>query len=115
MCAVIASSLALTARAQGAAGAVMKQAADAYNRGDYQDAAAKFENAVRLEPANVKARLLLAHTLLRQYMPVSGADDSLAGRARQQYLDVLAQDPEQAGPAGTDDSGHQHQTLRRGP
>lgn len=50
ICAVVASSLALTARAQTAAHALMKQAEVAYNRGDYQEAAQQFESAVKLEP-----------------------------------------------------------------
>lgn len=90
LCAAIASSLALTARAQGGAGALMKQAEAAYNRGDYKGAAELFENAVKVEPANLKAKLLLANTLLRDYVPGPGADNALASRARQQYLDVLA-------------------------
>ncbi len=90
LCAVIASSLALTARAQGAASAIMKQAEAAYNRGDYRGAAELFENAVRVEPSNLKARLLLANTLLREFVPGPAADSALALRARQQYLDVLA-------------------------
>ena len=89
LCAVIASSVALTARAQGGASTLMKQAEAAYNRGDYKEAAELFENAVTVEPANVKAKLLLANTLLREYVPGPGADSGLAARARQQYLDVL--------------------------
>lgn len=90
LCAVFASGVALTARAQGSAGALMKQAEAAYNRGDYRVAAEWFENAVKLDPANVKAKLLLANTLLRDYLPGPGADRALAARARQQYLDALA-------------------------
>ena len=92
LCTIFASSLALTARAQDGTNAVMKQAEAAYNRGDYKGAAELFENAVRVEPANLKAKLLLANTLLREYMPGPGADNTLASRARQQYLDVLAVD-----------------------
>jgi TonB family protein len=90
LCGVLASSLALTARAQGSAQAHMKQAETAYNRGDYKEAAGQFETAVQLEPSNVKAKLLFANTLLRQYVPGPDADAGLAARARQQYLDVLA-------------------------
>ena len=39
-----------------------------------------------------EAKLLLANTLLREYMPGPGADNTLPSRARQQYLDVLAVD-----------------------
>ena len=90
LCAIFASGLALTARAQGGASAVMKQAEAAYNRGDYKGAAELFENVVTVEPANLKAKLLLANTLLREYMPGPAADNTLASRARQQYLAVLA-------------------------
>ena len=93
LCTVIASTLALTARAQGAASAVMKQAEAAYNRGDFEAAIELFDNAVKVEPANLKARILMANTLLHQYVPGPGADASLASRARQQYLDVLAVEP----------------------
>ena len=93
LCAVIASSLALTARAQGGAYGLMKQGEAAYNSGDYKAAAELFANAVKVEPANLKAKLLLANTLLRQYVPGSGADDALTSIARQQYLDVLAVEP----------------------
>ena len=71
----------------------MKQAEAAYNRGDYKEAAEQFENAVKLEPANLKAKLLLAHALLAEYQPGSGADTTLVSGARQQYLDVLAVEP----------------------
>jgi TonB family protein len=90
---MIASSLALTARAQGGAGTLMKQAEAAYNRGDFKAAAELFENAVAVEPANLKAKLLLANTLLQEYVPGSGTDDPLAVRARKQYLDVLVVEP----------------------
>ena len=92
LCAVVASSVALTALAQGGASALMKQAEAAYNRGDYTGAAELFANAVAVEPANVKAKLLLAHALLREYVP-GGPDNTPAQRARKQYLDVLALDP----------------------
>jgi TonB family protein len=93
VCAVIASSLALTARAQGAGHGVMKQAEAAYNRGDFQVAAEQFENAVKLEPDNLKAKLLLANTLLQEYIPGTDAGAPIADRARRQYLDVLTRDP----------------------
>src|ERR1017187_1306135 len=48
LCAVIASSLALTARAQGGAYGLMKQGEAAYNRGDYKAAAELFANAVKV-------------------------------------------------------------------
>ncbi len=93
LCVVIASSLSLTARAQDAAGDLLKAAAAAYDRGDYQEAVNQFENAVRLEPANLKARLLLANALLRQYVPGTDPSNPLVSLAQQQYREVLALDP----------------------
>ena len=64
----------------------MKQAEAAYNREDFQQAADLFENAVRVEPANVKAKLLLANlrtswlapTLHR--LPAHGSSTSMRWR-----------------------------------
>jgi TonB family protein len=93
VCGVIASSLALTARAQGGAHYAMKLAEAAFNRGDYTEAIAQFENAVKLEPDNVKAKLFLARTLLQEFIPGTEAGALIAARARQQYLDVLSLEP----------------------
>ena len=97
ICAVLASSLALTARAQGGATAAMKQAEAAYNRGDFQRAVEHFDNAVKLDPANVNAKLFLANALLRDCepnpLPSQAAAPCLAA-ARRQYLDVLARQPQ---------------------
>jgi TonB family protein len=90
LCALGASSLSVSAWAQGPAGDAVKQAVAAYNRGDFQAAIDQFEAAVRLEPANVKPKLFLAHALLRQS---TNPDDPATARARQQYLDVLAIEP----------------------
>jgi beta-lactamase regulating signal transducer with metallopeptidase domain len=94
VCAVIASSLALTARAQSGAQYLMKLAEAAYNRGDYAQSIAQFESAVTLEPDNIKAKLFLAKVLLREYLPGSEESAPIAARARQQYLDVLALEPQ---------------------
>jgi beta-lactamase regulating signal transducer with metallopeptidase domain len=94
VCAVIASSLALTARAQGFASGAIENGEAAYRCGDYKEAAQHFGSAVRLEPANLKARLLLATALSAEAMPGRDASgSSLVAAARQQYLDVLARDP----------------------
>jgi beta-lactamase regulating signal transducer with metallopeptidase domain len=95
VCAMIASGLALTARAQGGSYSEMKLAEAAYNRGDFAGAAEHFENAVKLDPASTKAKLFLAMALLAQYNPSSqpeAAESPIPARARQQYLDVLARD-----------------------
>jgi TonB family protein len=93
ICAVVASSLALTARAQSGASDLMTKAVAAYNRGDYQEAANQLESAVRLEPTNVKAKLLFARSLVQQYVPGTDPANPVVSLARQQYLDVLALDP----------------------
>ena len=93
ICAVVASSVALTARAQSGVHDLMKQAEAAYNRGEFQAAANLFANAVRIDPSNAGAKLFLAHTLLQEYIPGTDASSPLVAGARQQYLDVLALDP----------------------
>jgi TonB family protein len=93
LCAVAASTLAFTARAQGAAGDMMKQGQAAYNRGDYKTAAGEFESAVRLNPDDLEAKLWLAKSLYRQYIPGTPADNPLVTGARQQLLEVMAREP----------------------
>lgn len=93
ICAVAASSLALTARAQDGASDLMKSATAAYNAGNYQEATKLYENAVKLEPTNVKAKLSLANALLRQYVPGSDPANPVVALAKQQFLDTLALDP----------------------
>jgi TonB family protein len=94
ICAVLASSLTLTALAQSAASATMKQAEAAYNRGDFHAAVEYFENAVHQDPTNVNAKLFLAIALWRDCEPNPASDAaSCVAAARQQYLDVLAKEP----------------------
>jgi TonB family protein len=92
VCAIVASSLALTARAQDGASGPMKQGVAAYNRGDYQEAVNQFESAIRLEPANLKAKLFLGHALLHQYVPGTDPANPVVSLAQQQYRDVLTLD-----------------------
>ena len=94
LCAVIASSLAISARAQGgAAQGEMKLGVDAYNQSEIQTAVQHFQSAVALEPGNIRPKLFLANSLLRQYNTQT-ASDSLLAAARQQYLDALTRDPQ---------------------
>jgi len=93
LCAVLASGLALTARAQGAASEIMKQGTEAFNRGDMKQAAEFFDRAVNVEPSNLKAKLFLAHSLLRSSQAPSGVLDDERARARQLYLDVVKSEP----------------------
>ena len=93
LCAAVASSLSFTARAQGAAGDMMKQGQAAYARGDYKTAEGLFQSAVNLEPDNLEAKLSLAGALLGQYVPGTDPSSPLLAGARQQYQEVLARDP----------------------
>ena len=93
LCAVLASGLSVTARAQGTAGDIIAQGEAAYKRGDYKTAAAQFGAAVRFEPGNLKAKLFLASSLVAQYVPGTDPSSPLVNEARKQYMDVLAVDP----------------------
>ena len=93
LCAVLASGLSITARAQGAASDMIQQGQAAFKRGDYKTAAAQFEAAVRFEPSNVKAKLYLASALLQQYIPGTDPSSPFLAGAHKQYQDVLATDP----------------------
>jgi len=95
ICAVLASTVAVNARAQSGAEILLKQGEAAYDRGDYAAAAAQFEAAARVEPANLKAKLSLADALLKAPgapLP-SNADSPQVARILQLYVDVLALDP----------------------
>jgi beta-lactamase regulating signal transducer with metallopeptidase domain len=95
ICAVIASGLALSAHAQGGAREEMKLAGDAYNRGDFETAIQHFEKAVHANPANVNAKLFLADAMIRQHNAQGEQPGGpLVTGARAQYLDVLAQEPQ---------------------
>lgn len=93
LCVAIAGGLAISARAQGGpAQAELKQGADALNHGDIAEAVQHFQNAVRLEPSNMRPKLFLASALTREFTAGSAeAVDAFAG-ARQLYTDVLASD-----------------------
>lgn len=94
LCVALASGLAVSARAQtGAAGDELKLGGVAYNHGDFENAIRHFQAAVRLEPANIRPKLLLANALMRQH-DTQNAQSSTLDSARQQYLDVLARDPQ---------------------
>jgi beta-lactamase regulating signal transducer with metallopeptidase domain len=87
ICLVAASSLAISARAQGPAQQNLRTGAAAYNTGDFPAAVASFERAVAAEPDNIKARLFLVDA----YMQL----DSKAAneKARAQALEALRRDP----------------------
>jgi beta-lactamase regulating signal transducer with metallopeptidase domain len=84
VCAVAASGLALSARAQGGARPELTAGAEAFNHRDLAAAIRHFDAAVHLEPANLLAKLHLANAY-------AAANDRQ--NARRQYEDVLALDP----------------------
>jgi beta-lactamase regulating signal transducer with metallopeptidase domain len=102
LCLVFASGLAVSGYAQSAADPEMRIAADAFNRGDYASAAAHFEAAVKLDPANIKARLFLATALRRQnvaeghYSVDESVQPPLLKAAESNYREVLELDPRNA-------------------
>jgi TonB family protein len=93
LCAAMASGLAVTAWAQAGASPLMKLGEAAFNLGDYKEAEGHFQNAVTVEPGNIKAKLFLAHTLLQQYIPGTAGQEALLAGVRKQYQDVLAVEP----------------------
>jgi beta-lactamase regulating signal transducer with metallopeptidase domain len=99
LCLVFASGTAVTGFAQSAAQSEMQTGADARNRGDFAGSVEHFQNAVNLEPANVKARLFLGHALIRQaiaekqFLDNDIRDKPLLAAALGQYREVLAIDP----------------------
>ena len=93
VCVVVASGVAITARAQSPFQNHMKQAVDAYNNGDFKDAIEHFTSAAGLEPANRNAKLFLANALMRDFYTQEGPPDTrLLTAARQQYREVLERD-----------------------
>lgn len=94
VCAVIASGLAVSARGQSGLRGEMQLGGEAYNRAEFQAAAQHFENAVKLDPSDIGARLFLANALMREFFAEHAPPSSpLMAAARRQYLDVLARDP----------------------
>ncbi|MDX2151962.1 MAG: M56 family metallopeptidase [Bryobacteraceae bacterium] len=87
--AVGASTLALRARAQAPDGVAMLRGRAALEQGDFARAASEFAKAVEREPANVQARLSLAHTQARWYRASGAREPGLLVRARNEYQRVL--------------------------
>jgi beta-lactamase regulating signal transducer with metallopeptidase domain len=91
--AVLASGLAVTAHAQDDPYGYIAQAAAAFAQGDLDTAIAQVENAVRAEPGNVKARMLLVNALLRKAEPPLTETNPWIARAREQLAAILATQP----------------------
>ncbi|HMD71843.1 MAG TPA: M56 family metallopeptidase [Bryobacteraceae bacterium] len=91
VCAVVASGLALSARAQGGVRPELTAGVEAINRGDVDAAIRHFTAAVQLEPANLLAKLHLANADIAAYG--QSHDSGLLQRARRQYEDAISLDP----------------------
>jgi beta-lactamase regulating signal transducer with metallopeptidase domain len=92
-CAVMASSLRVSALAQTAPSGELGLATAAFDAGDFTVAADHFRKALAQDPNNVNIRLHLANAELRIAHPDGDlAKDPLLADARQQYLEVLARD-----------------------
>ncbi len=93
VCAVIASGLALTARAQSGSRDEINLGVAAYKSGDANLAIQHFRSAVAMDPSNIRPKLYLASVLVGQYQPGNPATALLAAEAHQVLLNVLALDP----------------------
>jgi tetratricopeptide (TPR) repeat protein len=94
-CAVMASSLRVSALAQNAPSAELALASAAFDAGDFTAAVAHFRKALAQDPNNLDTRLHLASAEARENIahPDGARDRSpLLADARQQYLEVLARD-----------------------
>ncbi len=102
VCLVFAGGLAVSGYAQTAVQSEMQAAADAFNQGNLPGAVEHFETAVKLDPANLKAKLFLANAYVRQsiasgqYLPDKDGDKPLLAAALRQYREVLNLDPQNA-------------------
>jgi beta-lactamase regulating signal transducer with metallopeptidase domain len=93
VCAVIASGLALTARAQSAADSAIQQGVEAYNQGDLDSAIPLFRAAAAADPSNIRPKLFLGFALMRAFRPGTADEAAVAQEARQLYRGVLSLDP----------------------
>jgi tetratricopeptide (TPR) repeat protein len=94
-CAVIASSLRISALAQSAPSGELALAAAAFDAGDFRAAVDHFRLALTQDPNNSTIRLHLANDEMRENMAHPDGDNDkspLLADARQQYLEVLARD-----------------------
>jgi beta-lactamase regulating signal transducer with metallopeptidase domain len=91
VCVVVASGLALSARAQSAARPQMTAGVEAFNRGDIQAAIHHFDEAVQLEPSNLLAKLHLANAYIAAYN--QNQESGVLQSARRQFEDAISLDP----------------------
>ena len=93
VCAVMASSLRVSALAQNAPSGELGLAAAAFDAGDFTASVDHFRKALAQDPNNPDIRLRLANAELRIVHPDGDlARSPLLADARQQYLEVLAHD-----------------------
>jgi beta-lactamase regulating signal transducer with metallopeptidase domain len=92
-CLILASGLAISARAQTPAQEEVKAGVEAYNRGDFPEAVERFERAVKEDPGNVNARLHLANAVLQRAKGDMKNVPAAIEQAKQQYQEVLERDP----------------------
>jgi beta-lactamase regulating signal transducer with metallopeptidase domain len=93
VCAVMASSLRVSALAQNAPSGELGLAAAAYDAGDFKAAVDHFRKALAQDPNNLNIKLRLANAELRIVHPDGDlAKSPILADARQQYLEVLAHD-----------------------
>jgi beta-lactamase regulating signal transducer with metallopeptidase domain len=94
-CAVMASSLRVSALAQNAPSGELGLATAAFDAGDFRAAVDHFRKALAQDPNNSDIRLHLANAELRHNLAQPAGDperNPLLADARQQYLEVLARD-----------------------
>ena len=92
-CAVMASSLRVSALAQSAPSGELGLAATAFDTGDFSAAVDHFRKALAQDPNNLNIRLHLANAESRIVHPDGDlAKSPLLADARQQYLEILARD-----------------------
>lgn len=92
VCAVIASGLAINARAQSAYRDELNLGVAAFKAADYTTAVQHFRAAVLADPSAVPPKLYLAAGLMAVYEPGNQSQAALATEIRQQLLNVLSLD-----------------------
>ena len=91
-CLIMASGLAISARAQTPAQSEIRAGVDAVNAGNFDSAIQHFRNAIQADPNNVNARLHLANAMFRQVKDPKEAQAAIDS-TKQIYEEVLARDP----------------------
>lgn len=116
-CLILASGLAISARAQSPAQSEIRAGVEAVNAGQLDRAIEHFRNAIAADPNNVNARLHLANAMFRRVKSPQEAK-ALIARTKPLYEEVLARDPYNqaaisalAAYGGPQEAGKWHATL----